>query len=312
MADVKIPEYQIQFVTVIEDNDVVRIILSNNSSRNILKSDFFAGFAKTSDLSDFLTDTEIANLYVAKANYEPFNGSVSEITQESNIAFVALIDTNGIGVKMAYSTFKSLMASSTQWGDITGTLSNQTDLNNALNAKANKNLSSLIFEPNELHLDYIFTTPNNNDYELSFHLRSKNNSADDVPTPDLYPVIVKWARINIYKLDKVNGDSLVGRALINSSDFTISGSFTKIPGLQIDNNFTNESYISVSTGEITISQQGDYRVDINITVLIDKDNIDFTTWDNKFKYYSLYIFAGGVQAVGKSRTLYVTKDIDIS
>lgn len=92
-----------------------------------LKADLVDGKVPSSQLPSYVDDVvEVAN-YAAL----PATGEVGKI-------YITL-DTNYI-YRWTGSTYVEIKDSSAVWGAITGTLSNQTDLQNALNAKANDNV----------------------------------------------------------------------------------------------------------------------------------------------------------------------------
>jgi hypothetical protein len=103
--------------------------LSNQTDLNTalsLKADLVDGKVPSSQLPSYVDDV------VEVANYAslPATGEVGKI-------YITL-DTNFI-YRWTGSTYVEIKDSSAVWGAITGTLSNQTDLQSALNAKANDN-----------------------------------------------------------------------------------------------------------------------------------------------------------------------------
>jgi len=103
--------------------------LSNQTDLNTalgLKADLVGGKVPSSQLPSYVDDViEVAN-YAAL----PATGETGKI--------YITIDTNYI-YRWTGSVYVEIKDSSAVWGAITGTLSNQTDLQNALNAKANDN-----------------------------------------------------------------------------------------------------------------------------------------------------------------------------
>ena len=116
-----------------------------------LKADLVDGKVPSSQLPSYVDDVvEVAN-YAAL----PVTGEVGKI-------YITL-DTNYI-YRWTGSTYVEIKDSSAVWGAITGTLSNQTDLQNALNAKLNTSTAASTYVPYtgatgnvNLGLDYSIT-----------------------------------------------------------------------------------------------------------------------------------------------------------
>jgi len=311
MADIKVPEYNIPQVTIIEDDDVIRIVLANNASRSIKKTDFFQGIATLNDIADFLTENEIdaklAN-YVLISNYEPYNGNVTEITQESDIAEVGVFDTNKVGVKIDYNTFKSFMTLA-KWGSISGTLANQTDLQNALNAKANKNISTLYYELSETSLSYIIET-DANPHSISLALRGKKKDGLDV-IGDTIKVEVKWGEIFIYEVDPTSEMILVCSAKFDNIELDIDGGYANISGISADLAYPPAAFITINTDNITINKAGHFKIETTLSAKIS-ETVDKTFWNNELYVLSLYGYKDTNIIKGKSFYLPILREVDLS
>lgn len=133
-------------------------ISAQSDLQNVLnsKADLVAGVVPASQLPSYVDDVlEFANFAAFPTTGEP--GKI----------YIAL-DNNKV-YRWSGSAYIEVAANSGVWGAITGTLSNQTDLQNALNLKANDNAVVKLTGTQSIDGDKIFTTANrttfqNNDY----------------------------------------------------------------------------------------------------------------------------------------------------
>jgi len=291
MADVKIPEYNIPLITVIDDNDSVRIVLQNNASKSIKKSDFLIGMAKLTDLvnfvtdsdlstiltgyvtdtdltttlSDYVTETELANElsgYLKTTDSKPFDNSVPDETSESNVNHVAVMTSNG-GEKVAYATFKSWMATVTPLSNFdfayvqtSGSLLRRGTANEVIRLKAKGRKT--------------FSQDATANIDITFYK----------------------AYMNITKLDPNTGDMLFcGRVAIATSTFSIGPAYTFITGFGASPDFPlNTTYIDINNYGVELKTGDTFKIDVYVELKINATPVD---WENHIQTVSLYLDSTG-------------------
>ena len=214
---------------------------SDNSSR-IATTAFVKSQSLASSLAD-LIDTAISS---------PQNGNLIHYDSTSskwvNFSLASTDITSALGYTPYNASNPSGFINSVSWGDITGSLANQTDLSNALNNK-----QSLIDSSNKLSADLIDDTNTTNKFATATQLSQISTNASNISSIQ-----------SLIPIQATSSNPLADREFVNSSISTNTANFI--------GTFSSIAELEAFTGTVT---NNDYAFVVN-RVVTDNGN----DWSN--------------------------------
>lgn len=218
--------------------------------------------ADGSGSGDMLKSTYDKNENGIVDNAEKVNNHTVNADVPSNAVFTDTTYTAGTGIDITNGVISNTQTSA-NWGNITGTLSNQTDLQNALNTKANTN--DIPTKTSDLTNDSGFIDNTYHDSTKVDKVSGKGLSTNDYTTTEKNKLagIESGAEVNDITDVKVNNESVVTNKIANIDLQPIEQSITTInnkisPQASSINKLADKAFVNSSVQTATTNFRGNW------------------------------------------------------